>query len=438
MQKQRKKEPVNLNFDKAIISTPFQAEKEYEKQPVAWKRVLQYADFRLLWLGAFLFHTGMWMLEATFGWLSYDLTNDKGFLALVLTCKMLPYAVLGPFIGPILDLYNKRKIMLLSHFCFIGIVILTGLSLSFGLLTPSLLLVSSSLLGVICTFEAPARQSLTSMLVPKKDFTAAFPLQVKSLHAAKLVGPILAGFIMRFYSPAGCFYFSVFAFLSLAIVVLQLKTDLSSKIARKISTKSALKDGIGFILSDSRLRFLFGAASLVTLTSFFYPMLLPAYARDVLELDEVGLGRILCATGIGAFGSLVFKTTLADRPILGYLPIFATTGLGVFLFFLASNTGEYAAYLILILIGFFHGLLTISTRTISQILTPVELRGRVMSIEIWVFIGVAALSGLIFGKLAQTTSISFVYNLGALFVLGIALFMWKYRGVLTQIDRERD
>jgi len=155
--------------------------------------------------------------------------------------------------------------------------------------------------------------------------------------------------------------------------------------------------------------------------------LLPAYARDVLEVGPWGLGLLRSAPGIGAIAVAVF---LAVRPIRDHagLIMFACVALfGAFTLVFGLSTLVWLSVAALALAGAADMVSVYVRETLIQLWTPDAVRGRVNAVNM-VFVGasnelgefragsVAALIGLVPAVVLG--------GIGTIAVAGLWMFMF--------------
>lgn len=74
-----------------------------------------------------------------------------------------------------------------------------------GLIRYWMLLILAFCLGLANTVDVPARQAFVIELAGRKDLTNAIALNSAVFNGARIVGPAIAGIIMRAWGPTWCF-----------------------------------------------------------------------------------------------------------------------------------------------------------------------------------------------------------------------------------------
>jgi predicted MFS family arabinose efflux permease len=142
--------------------------------------------------------------------------------------------------------------------------------------------------------------------------------------------------------------------------------------------------GVRFVM---RTRILLGAIGLDLFAVLFggAVALLPVYARTILDVGPVGLGVLRTAPAVGA---LLAAVILARRPLRypagpTLLVVVAVFGAAIVVFGLSKS---FPLSIVALAVSGFADMISINIRsTTAALVTPNELRGRVLAVE-WVFI----------------------------------------------------
>jgi predicted MFS family arabinose efflux permease len=152
-----------------------------------------------------------------------------------------------------------------------------------------------------------------------------------------------------------------------------------------------------------------------------YTVLMPAFARDVLNRGANGYGILMSASGIGAFiGALVVATYghlfTPRRLALGGVWLFSGALLA-----LSLSRNFYAALACLLFAGFGMLLFFSTSNTVLQTIVPDEMRGRVMGVWSLVFGAMIPLGSLEVGAVAHWRGTPFALGVGAIICAASAL-----------------
>lgn len=396
-------------------------------------RVFRHRDFRLLWSGSFLSFTGSWVQSIAQGWLVYEITHDEAKLAFVTFCAMAPVSVFGPFAGALSDTFNKRKVLVFTQsvfgLCAIFLMVATwprpGAPL--GFVQYWHVLVVSVIVGLMACLEMPTRQSVISRVVPAEELTMAVPFNAMTFNFARVVGPAIGGILLSAFGPRACYGVNGVSYLALILAALAIRADLGAGTREPQPIKDLLFEGMLYTFRDLRLRTLFVMESIVSIFGLFYISLMPAIAKDMLGLDEKGLGLSMTFIGVGAFFGLVLMVMTSHRPVKALVVRVSMVLIGLGLSILAFARSGPAAFPILALIGMAAIMQFNTTNTLFQLLSPDRLRGRVLAMHIWALSGLSPFGVLFFGWLAHRTSLELALHVGGGCVLAGAIWGWLFR-----------
>lgn len=394
-------------------------------------RPFRHRDFSLIWTGAFLSFTGSWIQSVAQGWLVYDLTRDEAKLAFVTFCGMAPLSLFGIFAGTLADTLNRRVVLALSQATFglgalfLAYVTITGVVQYWHIVTVALIL------GIVNAIEIPTRQSIVASVVPAEDLAAAVPLNALTFNAARMVGPAIGGILLAQFGAGTCYLVNGISYLALIFAVLAVRADLRAVPREPEPIKDLLLGGMRYTFHDVRLKTLFLMEATVSMFGLFYIALMPAIAREMLHLGKTGLGNAFTAMGVGAVIGLVSVAHLSNKPYKAILARLAMTAIGLGLVGLSFSRTEWTAFPLLALVGGASVMQFNTTNTLFQLLSPPNLRGRVIAMHVWALSGLAPFGTLFFGWLATVTTLANTILAGGGAVLVGAIMAWIHRDRLN-------
>ena len=157
-------------------------------------RSLRSYNYRVWSLGALVSNIGTWMQRTAQDWLVLtELTHNKASaVGVVMALQFGPQLLLLPLTGLAADVFNERKLLLITQ-ALMGL-----LALALGALTITHLVelwhvyVFAFLFGCVSAFDAPVRQTFVAELVGDEDLVNAVALNSTSFNAARMAGPAIA------------------------------------------------------------------------------------------------------------------------------------------------------------------------------------------------------------------------------------------------------
>lgn len=257
--------------------------------------------YRYLWLASLLWNLARWMDQVVLGWVVLDMTNSAWDVAIVGALRWLPLLLFGVAGGAVADRVDRRWLLIGAQ----------GLGLSVSLSTAALLAIGSFAFGTAClvTFllgvqwavDWPTRRALIPDLVGRERTVNAVALEAVSMNLTRIVGPLLAGALIAYVSPSAAFL--VMAGLYVVEIVLLKRMPLAV-CGRQVAGGPMLRylrDGFAQLRASQPIMGVLLISALMNILVFPYQQLLPVFARDVLNVDAVGLGALSASAGIGSF-----------------------------------------------------------------------------------------------------------------------------------------
>jgi MFS family permease len=179
-------------------------------------------------------------------------------------------------------------------------------------------------------------------------------------------------------------------------------------------------EGILYSIKHPRVRTILLLFLAVGVFGWSYAVLMPAFARDVLQRGANGYGILMSASGTGAFVGALLVATFGHL----FKPRKIALG-GVWLFSVAmlafSFTKSFPLALVFLFAAGFGMLLFFSTsNTVLQTIVPDQMRGRVMGVWSLVFGAMIPLGSLEAGAAAHWAGTPFALAFGAIICAGSA------------------
>lgn len=406
--------PSPSNSDSARVPSTFAA--------------LRHRNFRLWFVGQMLSLMGTWMQSVAQGWVVYEMTGSELALGTITFFGSLPTLFLMLPAGALADRIPRRRLLVITQTA----MMLQAFVLSFLAATHVLRVWHVGLLafclGILNSFDAPARQAMAvEMVDDRRDLMNAVALNSTMFNMARVVGPAVGGIVLALMGPAWCFGLNGLSFVAVILALLSMQFPPFERQPQVEPTLTQVRVGLQYILSNPDIRSMVSLVGVSQLFGFMYAVLLPAYASQVLQVGETGLGTLNAATGIGALVGSLTVASLGHSRRQGTL-----LTLGSFLFPAAvlllavSNSLAFSmGCLALAGMGFVAQSATINTLIQNKI--PDELRGRVMAVYSLMFFGTTPFSALLAGSLGQSLGVRAGVAIGAgvtmLFTIAVFLLV---------------
>lgn len=369
-------------------------------------RALAHRNFRLFWTGALLSNTGTWMQTMAQGWLMLQLTNSAfwlGFDGFAATSPGLLLTLLG---GVFADLLDRKRLLIVTQAISGAVALVLALLIWTHVIHFSMILVASFVTGCCFALAGPSYQAITFDLVGRRDLPNAIALNSAQFQLSRVLGPALAGFALRLFGVAGCFFVNGLSYVAIvASLALVRMPTAPAAAARPTADRRAiwrdLTAGLNYVRRRRRVFTLLLVSGTTSLFGAPYMTMLPIFARDVLRLSESGLSVMMGAAGAGSFCAAIMLTLLGNVPrkgrfVLGGSFVFAASLVG---FALSHVVAASLAFLFVLGFGIVSSVAV--TNILLQQLVTDEMRGRVMSMFMLSFIGAFPIGNFIAGISAK-------------------------------------
>jgi len=362
---------------------------------------LQSRDFRWLWLGSFANFMAMGMQMMARGWLVLRLSNDSPLaLALVMIAFSVPMTFVSLIGGALADRMSRKHIIMFSQG---GNALMTALLATLdltGLIQFWHLIFIGAANGSLMALNMPSRQALISDLVPPEKLMNAISLNNSGTNITRVIGPALAGLLIIYIETAGVFYLIAVSYIFSLLSVAMIHGDRrpASKPGKKMTGE--IREGLRYATGDPDLRGLIITLFMPVFFGFSFLTLLPAWAREALDVHSGGLGMLMMVMGIGALIGTLMLAAMGNFQRRGIWLLIngLLWGCGLAIF---SQATTYAVALpFLSLIGLLSAVFMSLNMTLMQIYSATEMRGRIMSIAMMTF-GAMPLSAVPFGAIAE-------------------------------------
>ncbi|MGI6153866.1 MAG: MFS transporter [Christensenellaceae bacterium] len=160
-----------------------------------WKK-----SFFTIWTGQAISQITSGVLQMALIWYITFQTNSAAVLSLASIIAFLPQAILGPFIGVLIDRWDRKKIMILSDL-FIAAV--AGVLAVFGLLGEipvSGVLVVLGIRSIGTAFHSPSLSAVTPLIVPENSLTKYAGYSQSLTSISLILSPALAAVLYANWS----------------------------------------------------------------------------------------------------------------------------------------------------------------------------------------------------------------------------------------------
>jgi len=365
---------------------------------------LKHKNYRLFTGGYLISRIGSEMQAVAVAWQIYTLTGSAFSLGIIGLSRFLPVITLAPVAGIAADKIDRKKIIMVTQI----LMMVFSLALAFTTFTKTknvsplliyLLIGLNSLAGV---FDTPTRQSYITSLVPAKDFLNAVSLNVLVFQTAIVLGPSISGFVIAYLGIGSVYLINAVSFLGVIFALMAIR-DTKALVNNKVSwSLSSLKTGLSFVFKTP---IIYSTMLLDFFATFFASatVLLPVFAKDILNVGPKGLGLLYAASSVGAVTAGIGISSVKNIKHQGRILIAAILCYGLATILFGLSRSFYLSLIFLFIAGAGDAVSTIIRNTMRQLITPDHLRGRMVAVNMVFFMGGPQLGEAEAGFLAALT-----------------------------------
>ncbi|MEO8412445.1 MAG: MFS transporter [Ginsengibacter sp.] len=343
-------------------------------------------EFRNLLMGRFVFIMGLRMMATLVGWWIYLLTNDPFAIGLVGLSEVVPAVSLALYAGHVIDQSEKRKLILRGILLYVtAAIILAFISGSFVAKHVSTHWIAIGIYmvifgtGIIRAFTGPVFSAMIAYIVPRDNLQNATTWSQGTWLSASVTGHAVGGFLIGGIGITGtlitvsCLISSSFFFL------IKIKKKPPFNIKGAIRTWESVKEGLRFVFKTKEL---LGAISLDLFAVLFggAVALIPIYARDILKVGPEGFGFLNGAADLGSILMVIVLTLFPLQKKQGRKLLLAVAGFGICIIIFGISKFFLLSFVALLISGMLDAISVVVRGTITQLKTPDNMRGRVMSV----------------------------------------------------------
>lgn len=400
-------------------------------------RALRYRNYRLFFIGQGISLIGTWMQQVAMSWLVYSLTNSAWLLGVVAFSGLISNALLTPFAGVLVDRLDRHRILVVTQ----ALAMLQALTLAAVVLTGSAavwnLILLSIALGLINGFDMPTRQSFVlDMVYNREDLGNAIALNSSLFNAARLIGPSIAGVLVALVGEGLCFLINGISFAAVIACLLAMRIAPTPARGGKENFLRGMKDGANYAFGFPPVKYIIILLAFSALVAMPYPVLMPIFAKEVLQGGANTLGFLMASAGVGALAGAVYLASRKNVFGLDKVIVVSSCSFGVGLICFSFSRVTILSMLFMAVTGFGMVVQLAASNTILQTIADDDKRGRVMGFFVMSFMGLAPFGSLLFGGLADVIGAPYTLLIGGACVLaGGVIFARKFSSVKDMVHR---
>ena len=307
----------------------------------------------------------------------FDRTQSGVWVAGLLLADFLPMLAIGLLLGPLVDRFSRRRLMIASDLArFAAFVAL--------LLAPSAaaIVALAAVVGLATGLFRPAVYAGMPNLVDERDLPHANSLFQSAENATWMLGPLIGGALLSVSSPDVPYLVNAVTFLLSAGLIARIPEG-RLQAERDVPTRGHWRDlaeGFAAVRSSPALLTVVFAWSIAMLGSAGVNVSEVALAKESLDAGDFGFGVLMASAGLGlVLGSLVAGAWIQRTSIsavYGIALALMAAGAGA----AAGSASIWIAAVCVVVFGFGNGAATVCNPLFVQRGAPDHVRGRAFTV----------------------------------------------------------
>ncbi len=387
--------------------------------------------FRLYFGGQAVSLLGTWMQITAQSWVVWELSHSMQAQGVVALLGSLPLMLFAPWAGAAADRFDRRKLLILAQVAAMLLAFALGLLVQTGWIRLWHVYGLSFLLGVVAAVEMPAQQAFIGDLVGMAEIRKALALNGIIVQLGRTVGPTLAGWAIAHIGVAEAFWVNGVSFLAVIASLLAIRSVTTERASHPGAGPGGFGEAVRYLRSQPRLLDLLAFTMLAAFFVLSNLTIYPALATVVLRGDSRTLGWLLGASGVGALIGSVLVTHLSRAvPRVGAALVGCTVWAGVMVVCNSWSRTLPAAVSCIVATGLAVPFIFTTANGLTQMLAPVQMRGRLLSILLMAGFGLQPVVAIGIGWIGDRFGPSQALLINGLCLIGGGLLMMGRPGLL--------
>ena len=403
------------------------------------------ARFFTIWGGQAVSILGSQLVQFALIWHLTVKTGSATVLAIATLVGMLPAVVLGPFIGTLVDRWNRRWIMIFAD----GIISMATIVLAvlFALNAAAVwhIYVVMFIRSLAGSFHGNAMSASTSLMVPVENLTRIQGINQMLNGGMNIISAPLGALLLTILPLQGILAIDVVTALIAILPLFFIHIPQPERIeagavedATRTTVWQDFKAGLRYVLNWPGLVIVGLMTIVINFTIIPAFSLIPLMVKDYFGGNAIQLSWVESAMGIGMLlgGALLGFWGGFNRKIITSLIGLIGMGAGTLVFALAPDTAMFIAVGGALFVGLMSPITMGPFFAVIQSSVAPDMQARVMSLMISLGGGMAPLGLMIAGPIADQFGIQTWFLVGGLLciIMGFAGF---FIPVLVNIEETR-
>ncbi|HEV2927498.1 MAG TPA: MFS transporter [Propionibacteriaceae bacterium] len=358
-------------------------------------------NYRIYLAGAFVSNIGTWMQRVAQDWLVLELSGGSALAVGITTgLQFLPMLLLTPYGGLIADRFDKRRILKITQAWLALCALVLGLLSVTGVATTEHVYLLALLFGIGVAFDNPTRQTFVAEVAGPEHLPNAIGLNSASFHAARVVGPAVAGLVIAAFGSGWAILANSVTYAAFVAAMLLLDARRLTIVPPTPRAKRQIREGLAYVRRHHQILLVLCVAFFVGTFGMNFQMTSALMVQQEFGLGPQAYGILGTFVAVGSLSGAL----LAARRRVAPSPRFVVTMACAFALVevAAGLMPTYASYAAVLPVLGLATLLTLTAANASiQLGVEPQLRGRVMALYLMLLLGGTPLGAPILGWVGE-------------------------------------
>ncbi|MER3451500.1 MAG: MFS transporter [Thermus sp.] len=349
--------------------------------------------------------------------LVYLLTENALWVSLTLGAQLVGTVVFSPLLSAWADTQDRKALLVWSDLLRAPLVALIPL---LGAKSLPFLLLLVFLLELLRSLHDPIQNAVVPDLVEEKHVDSANGLVMFAERLSEVAFVGLAGALVAWVGPAYAFYLDAATYLASGFILLGLPPLRPDRKAQGVPYWKRIKEGLGHLVGHPAVRRTVGALFTAAAFGSVETALGVVLALKWLRVGSAGFGLMEASLALGAILGTLLVPQLTQRLPRERLFLYGLIVYGLF----EASIGALPVFAWVLLALFLSGIANMAfivpARSILQLNTPPEMRGRIFAAFSAVMNAAVLIGTMLGGSLERSLGAPLLFLLAGLMVSLVA------------------
>ncbi|HEY3687580.1 MAG TPA: MFS transporter [Streptosporangiaceae bacterium] len=382
--------------------------------------------------GQLVSNSGTWMQRTAQDWLVLTLPGGGGTAVGITTAmQFLPLLLFGMYGGVLADRFNKRHLLMVTQAIMGTLALVLGILVVTGTARVWHVYILAFCLGSTTVLDNPTRQTFAVEMVGRKDLPNAVALNSATFNLGRILGPAIAGTLIAAVGTGTVFLLNAASFVAVLTSLKLMNPKELHTVDPVPRAKGQLREGLRYIASRRDLSLLLVLIAFVATFAMNSQITNALMSKQVFHSGAQAFGLASTAIAVGA----VIGALLSARRGHPRQRLLLTAAIVFSLLDIAAGLSPWYWLFLILLVPTGITMMTLNNTanaTMQLSVTP-ELRGRVMSVYLVVFMGGNPVGAPAIGWISETFGARWSLigggAIAATAAIGVAIALSRVRGL---------